>query len=273
MAAHRLPRYQAQPKVESSVNAKDKPKKSPYDILKNIGWQNLRLDIYSRNILTMVGSNLNYYNRPIGFRVPLKFNVDVQAFLRFKLEYESIAFAGILNPAFIAAEQNIELGYPFKDIYFGVGVKLTQANLEREAGFLSIRNEKTTNDFKLGFHFSRESNRYDAYVSIFSRYLFRDGSENPQGVRLDRNFLLVSNLIKPGWGSGFFRPRFLLDFLINEWYFVEYDTPPPFKQPILGHYFGYYDLTVGLFIGNQPNKKVYSSFEVGLKVVNPFLFP
>ena len=265
-------RYRSQLKAEASIDDKNRLGNSPYDILKNIGWQNLRLDFYARNILTIAGGSLNYYNRPIGFRIPMKFNLDVRALLRFKLEYESIAFAGILNPAFIAAEQNIELGYPFQNLYFGVGVKLTQANLEREAGFLGIRDEKTTDDFKLGFHFSRESNRYDAYVSIFSRYLFRDGEENPRGVRLDRNFLLVSNLIKPGWGSGFFKPRFLVDFLINEWYFVEYETPPPFNRAILGHYFGYYDLTLGVFIGDQSNKKVYSSIELGLKVVNRFYF-
>ncbi len=268
--------------------AQDKEKQifEPRNILLNLAWETLKIDYSIKNIFTPEGG-LDDYLQPIGLKLPMKFNLDVRTYFQLKLKLESLAFTGTLNPVVIPSQEIIELGHWFEKLYVGFGMMFTQMNLTDPSvpfGAGSVRTIKDiflANDFKLGLSFEHTSNTYEIKTSVFPRYLFRDSTSGSHGVSFDRNFLSIINTIKTNWNFGFWTPRFLVNFVINEWYITEYQ--PVANVPIRGHYFAYYDLDFGVSVGELPSKKKFSTIGFGLKITarayfldlndtNPFAF-
>ncbi len=240
-----------------------------HNILLKAGWEKVRVDYFVQNIFTIEGKKFQYYFHPIGFGLPMRFNLEIRTYFQIKLKLNSIAFTGILNPAIVSGEEIIEVGYSFKKVYFGFGVMLTQINFKNDSIPFSdskIRTIKTIDkatDYKLGVSFIYESYDYDLMISIFPRYLFRDSSSGSYGISFDRNFIDLTYILKTHWNWGFFTPRIISTFVMNEWYITEYQSSR--DKPLLGHYFGYYDFTVGLIFGKRPHQKSFSSVEVGFR--------
>ena len=270
-------RYKELVNHNNSATNKEKQKKifNPYDILLNLAWETLKIDYYVKNIFTLQ-DDLSYYSQPIGLQLPMTFKLDVRTYFQLKFKLESLAFTGILNPMIVPSEETIEIGYWFEKMYVGFGIMLTQMNLANPSvpfgtgSIRTIENITSASDFKFGLSFDYTSHTYDLTASIFPRYLFRDSSSGSHGISVDRNFISIDSVLKTNWDWGSWRPRFLVDFVVNEWYITEYQ--PVAKVPIQGHYFGYYDLGFGMSVKELSSKKKWCTLEFGFKITNRFYF-
>ena len=251
----------------------------PFAALRRLGWRSFKLEYGVKNIMTLSkeGGSLKYRTYPIGLKVPMSFYLEVRSLLfQVNLQFESPYPTGLANPQFIERESTLELIYYHRKFSFGAGFKLIEANLSNlDTTTIGISNfpvnpilsEKML-DFKLGLKFGYNSKGLDIDFTVYPRYLFRDTANGIAGSSVfDRNFALATLRTKGYENSHFWKTRYIVGFELSEWYVTEY-----FEDSIQGHYFGYYELVLGLFFGNFQKKNEDYPVEIGFLIRNRLFF-
>ena len=174
--------------------------------LRRLGWRSIELGYNVNNILGIPkgGGSLRYGAYPIGLRVPMDFDLEIRSlFLQLNLKFQSPYYTGSFHPQFISSETTLELSYLYKRFSFGAGFKYSAANFDNlDLSTAGIENFFTTDnknirDYKLGVKFGYASDLFDIDFTVYPRYLFRDGRNNPIGTaRFDRNFASLTSRTK-----------------------------------------------------------------------------
>ncbi len=250
----------------------------PFSRLRNLDWYPLRFSY------TIVGGFFINKDRsvprvillPTTSRLPMYFNLQLRALVQINIRVATAPIAGLLNPAFFNAEETLEAIYWHKQWFFGTGVLLSQfdTSIDHALGLPNFRlntDINTASDWKLGILGGYSKKGHSLSMTMYSRYLFRDptAKTTPHDIRIDRNLFLLTYQSKASSASTPWSPSFLVEFLINESYISEYQTS---RGPVIGHYFGYYDFSLGLIFPNFGKNLVKFPLLIGFKLVNRIYF-
>ena len=252
----------------------------PFAALRRLGWRSFKFEYIVHNILSVPkGGGVNYESLPIGFRIPMTLDIEIRSLLMgVHINFQSPYYTGSFNPQFIERETTLELLYPFKRLSFGLGLKFSEANFVDQSlppglenfftNGLTPENERVK-DYKIGLKFVNDAKFFHLDITVYPRYLFRDKTSNREGlVSFDRNFASLKTKFKPTPRAAFWNPRFLFQMIIDEWYITEYGV----DNSVTGHYFGYYDLILGVVMGNFENRYKKTPIEVGFILINRLFF-
>ncbi len=212
---------------------------------------------------------------PTATRLPMYFYLSLKTLIQLHIKVGTAPVAGLLNPAFFIAEEIIELTYQHKKWFFGGGIMMSQfdTTVDDAIGFSKFRlntDINTASDFKLGLLLEYQTQKNSFSVTAYPRYLFRDPIKSEtRGISIDRNLFLLAYKSKVSNAQTQWTPSFLIEFKINESYISEYQTS---KGPIIGHYFGYYDVNFGIIFPNFWKGLVSFPLTIGFKLVNRIYF-
>ncbi len=183
--------------------------------------------------------------------------------LTFRLNGQTPYF-GILQPNFYAGSERIEMQYNFKFVFVGAGILFSQLNLSGSTVPIStttyVQNADytTVSDTKFGLFIGARDEVSYFILRIYPRYLFRDAASSPQLTAFDvakidveyrRNLRLSlgsDSTPSEDVSKGPFT-WFIAKFSVDEVYISEYK--PVAGTDAVGHYFGTYDLSVGMEFG------------------------
>lgn len=178
---------------------------------------------------------------------------------------------GVLQPNFMASQEEIEFRIHQKHFYYGFGLLFTQINLG-DADTPGITFPYTNTDFtylkdsKVGFQMGSTSHVNRFSISLYPNYPFGDPKSAPQSsamdfVNFDMNYRTLLNVFSRNIEKSS-APPFFFDFrfAMNEIYLTEYDIDGAGTN--VGHYFGTYDLSLGLEIGapRSKSRKIHASY-------------
>ncbi|MBV6494065.1 MAG: Photosystem I assembly protein Ycf3 [Turneriella sp.] len=183
--------------------------------------------------------------------------------LSFRLDGKTPYF-GVLQPNFFAGQENIEVQYNFKKFFFGAGILFTQLNIDNSivpgetTSFVQNTEYTTLSDTKFGlFIGSQDALTYFA-LKVYPRYLFRGPISGPKGNSLDtvKIDLEYRHNLRLSLGSTIDENQpiskgpftdFIFKVSIDEIYLTEFK--PVSGTDALGHYFGTYDISMGMEFG------------------------
>lgn len=183
--------------------------------------------------------------------------------LTFRLNGQT-PYYGILQPTFYAGSQKIEMQYNFKYFFLGGGILFSQLNVENSTVPVStttyVQNTDYTSisDTKFGLFMGGRDDLTFFVLRIYPRYLFRDAESAPKSTAFDvakveleyrRNLRLQLGSVvdeKQPVSKGPFTD-IIVKFVIDEIYLTEYK--PATGTDAVGHYFGTYDLSIGMEFG------------------------
>jgi len=184
--------------------------------------------------------------------------------LAFRLNAKTPYF-GILNPNFYAGQENIEVQYNFKFFYFGGGIMFTQLNVASSTvppsatSYIQNSDYTALSDNKFGLFMGARDELMFFALRVYPRRLFADSTTDPKSNAFDINKIDIEyqrNLRLSFGGQpvdertpvskGPFTTA-IVKFSIDEVYLTEYK--PVTGVNALGHYFGIYDLSLGMEFG------------------------
>ena len=191
-------------------------------------------------------------------KVPMQFNVNYWPANYMKIEFQGgLPFWGPINPAILEGEESINFIYQGEKKFIGLGVMFTQANFSVDStpggdpvDYRQNSDYTFASDSKLGILFGVKSAAAKYNIYFFPRYLFKDNTTSAaRQIQFDRvrlGFEFESSLInldsKGNW-------PLVIDFgfRVEEVYITEYSVPS--SNETIGHYFGYYDISLGFELG------------------------
>jgi tetratricopeptide (TPR) repeat protein len=185
--------------------------------------------------------------------------------LTFRLNGRTPYF-GILNPAFFSGQENIEVQYNLKYFFFGGGLLLSQVYLggstvpTSTTTFISNTEYVALSDTKFGLFFGGRDDISYFVLRIYPRHLFADSASGPKSSALDvmkmeieyrRNLRLsfgstAASDEKQPVSKGPFTD-IIVKAAVDEVFITEYK--PASGAEAIGHYFGIYDLGIGMEFG------------------------
>lgn len=183
--------------------------------------------------------------------------------LTFRLNGQTPYF-GILQPAFYAGSQKIEMQYNFRYLFFGAGILFSQLNVEnsrvpgQDTSYIENTEYTTLSDTKFGLFLGGRDDLSFFILRIYPRYLFRDATADPKSNAFDvaKIDLEYRRNLRLGLGSAIDEKQpvskgpftdIILKVGIDEVYITEYK--PVTGTDAVGHYFGTYDFSIGMEFG------------------------
>lgn len=182
--------------------------------------------------------------------------------LTFRL-YGGTPFFGILNPNFFAGQETMEIQYNFKYFFVGAGMLFSQLNTSNNVvpgattSYIQNTDYTSLSDTKFGLFFGARDELTFFMLRIYPRYLFRDSTTSPLSSAFDvakidleyrRNLRLKIGMVvdeNQPISKGPFTDL-IIKATIDEVYLTEYNTA---TSGTIGHYFGVYDLSIGMEFG------------------------
>lgn len=184
--------------------------------------------------------------------------------LTFRL-HAGTPYFGILNPNFFAGQQTMEMQYNFKYFFFGGGILFNQLNVSSSTvpastvSYIQNSDYSSLTDNKFGLFMGARDDLMFFMIRVYPRYLFRDetsaGKSNAFDIaKIDLEYRRNLRLSFGGSpvdertpaSKGPFTTA-IVKFTIDEVYLTEYQ--PTTSTNAVGHYFGIYDLSVGMEFG------------------------
>ena len=192
-------------------------------------------------------------------------------------------FFGLLQPAFMAGRQNIDYLIHHKSFYWGAGVQFTQLNLGKSAipdraDFLENTAYSDLSDTKFGIELGSKGKDTLFRIRFFPRYLFRDS----EGAAVQNRFDTADFLIEFRAMLDLFSKRdknnvfsatpaeFYARFQTSELYITEYSRPS--DSSTRSHWFGTYDIMVGMEFGSLKEKFDEIPFTIGFELAERLYF-
>ncbi len=213
---------------------------------------------------------------PMGLYLDVKPAKNIQFYLGLR-----VPFMGALNPPITIAEEELRAIYWFKNLYFGLGILFIQGDFRDqvipgkgndipETGDIRLNKDiNVAEDIKGGIILGSDQKKYILQTIIYPRYFIREKSNRSHGISLDRNLISIDIKSKTLDFDNIWAPKVHGEFKVNEWYITEYETS---LGPLIGHYIGYYDLNIGLILGDIQSKLYIVPFEIEITWTNRLYF-
>lgn len=183
--------------------------------------------------------------------------------LSFKL-YAENPYLGAVMPGFMAGREGIEFTWHGSYFFFGAGLMFTQINLDGKptasgTNFITNTDYNYISDSKFGLFFGGKSETSLFLLKVYPRYAVKDVTSGPKSNAFDftkilleyrRNIKLFSGsnpTAAPGETVNSRVTDFIFQFSMDEFYITEYQ--PSASVGAYGHYFGVYDLSIGMEFG------------------------
>lgn len=229
-------------------------------------------------------SALALYTQSGPTRTPANFYTDIQINDMFQVKVDiGNPYFGIMQPTFMAGRQTVDYIIHHEVFFWGLGAQFTQIDLRNrsipERGkYLENTEYYDLNDTKFGFEVGSKGKSRLFRLRVFSSYLFRDRSSAPVQNRFDTsNFLLefrtrLKLFEKENKDSVFssIPPEFYAQVKSDEIYLTEYKRPSDNSNR--SHWFGTYDILIGMEFGDLNKKFNKTPFTIGFEFAERLYF-
>ncbi|HRP68455.1 MAG TPA: tetratricopeptide repeat protein [Turneriella sp.] len=206
--------------------------------------------------------------------------------LTFRLNGHTPYF-GVLQPNFFAGQENIEVQYNFKNFFFGAGILFTQLNvadsiIEGEtATYIQNSDYTSLSDTKFGLFLGSQDELTYFALKVYPRYLFRGPTSGPKSNSLDtvKIDLEYRHNLRLSLGSTIDENQpiskgpftdLIFKMSIDEVYITEFK--PVAGTDALGHFFGVYDISLGMEFGKLQRQFDKVGFTYGFLLTERLYF-